>query len=129
MRINQDCIRDILLYIENLTLSEMQHGIESEELSEVEMLTEKYSKDDIVYSLIQLIDAGYLEGETYEYVYDPTSVRVDKITWEGHEFIDATRSETVWLKTKEKVSKLIGETSLAVLTQVATAVSKQLLGL
>ena len=41
------------------------------------------------------------------------------LTWEGHEFLDAVRHETVWAKTKEVVKSKGGSVSFEVLKELA----------
>lgn len=48
-----------------------------------------------------LIKAGIQEFQSGE----PPSVRVRRLTWEGCEFADAVRSDTMWRKAKENVLK------------------------
>ena len=53
-----------------------------------------------------LIGAGYLVGKA---VVDPNQTHsaffVTKITWEGHDFIDCARNDTVWSKTKDRLKQ------------------------
>ena len=53
-----------------------------------------------------LIDAGLIEGVTQK---DRTGqvarFHILRLTWAGHDFLDAARSDTVWNKAKEKVFK------------------------
>jgi hypothetical protein len=41
--------------------------------------------------------------------------RVKALTWEGHEFLDATKNETVWNKTKQLIADKGGSISIEVL--------------
>jgi len=50
----------------------------------------------VAYHVKLLIDAGLVEGEmTPSMHFD-----VESLTWEGHEFLDSIRDDTVWEKTK-----------------------------
>ena len=51
------------------------------------------------------------------------------MTWRGHEFLDAVRDDTVWKKTKDKVASSGVTATVEILTQVATGIVKQMLGL
>lgn len=57
-----------------------------------------------------LIDAGLVEGQMSRTLgLGPTHFFAQRLTWIGHELLDAVRSDTVWNKTKKtfasKVSK------------------------
>ena len=48
-------------------------------------------------------EAGLIEAHTVQYLSGETEVIVTGLTWEGHDFADAARSETIWAKAKESV--------------------------
>ena len=43
-----------------------------------------------------LIDAGFIKGKVGEYAL--RSYEINRLTWQGHEFLDATRDDTLWSK-------------------------------
>jgi hypothetical protein len=49
-----------------------------------------------------LIDAGFIKGKVGEYAL--RNYEINRLTWQGHEFLDATRDETLWSKAKKKVA-------------------------
>jgi hypothetical protein len=66
---------------------------------------EGYNENILKYHQAQLIDAGLLEGKTkYSLSIVPTEIPygvvIRKITWEGHDFLDAVRADTKWAKIK-----------------------------
>ncbi len=75
-----------------------------------------------------MIQAGLLDGDHYQ-SGDEHSVAINGITWAGHDFLDASRNETVWQKAKTKLAEVGGQTSFAVLVSVLTDISKTALGL
>lgn len=66
---------------------------------------EGYSDDAIKYNKRLLIDKGYLKGKAIKSSDAdseiPLAVFVTEITWEGHDFIDAIKDETNWVKVKD----------------------------
>ncbi|WCE02810.1 DUF2513 domain-containing protein [Pseudoxanthomonas sp. JBR18] len=80
-----------------------------------------------------LMDAGLIDALTRQYVEDlcllPSRIKIGTITWKGHEFLDAIRSDTIWAKTKSKVADAGGSVSLSVLGEVAGAIAKGMMGL
>ena len=50
-----------------------------------------------------IISAGLINGQVAKAMGNRVSgFFMDKLTWEGHEFLDAIRSDTVWKKTKRR---------------------------
>ncbi|MCL4524070.1 MAG: DUF2513 domain-containing protein [Acidobacteria bacterium] len=83
---------------------------------------EGYNELTIKYHLVLLYDAGLLRCET---VKSSTSDRVVYVipfdlTWEGHEFLDKVKSETVWRKIQKVIASKGGALAFSVLNQLAT---------
>jgi hypothetical protein len=51
-----------------------------------------------------LIEAGLIKGSIHEANVKST-VLVDDLTWAGHDFLNATKDETLWTKAKENIIK------------------------
>jgi hypothetical protein len=51
------------------------------------------------------------------------------LTWEGHDFLDAARSETIWKKVMNKVKDSTGTVAFEVLKALLIAASKEKFGL
>ena len=121
MKLDHDCIRNFLLYSEDeLTLDSY---IEQEKI-EAFALSHNYSIDNVTYTILRLIEAGFIKvthDMSGEYM-------VTSITWEGHQFLDTIRDDKVWKNTKSAVSTL-ASVSLPVLAQIATAQLRKILGL
>lgn len=47
-----------------------------------------------------LLDAGFVEGKVTEISGFAVS-RIERLTWQGCEFLDAARNETLWMRAKE----------------------------
>lgn len=111
MRLNHDCIRYVLLTCErHLTLN---NTVEFPDLQ-----TDKFSNDDIVYSVIKLKEAQYLKAEIY---LDHNSIDIVSITWEGHKFLDTIRDDKVWSQTKTILGK-VSSASITFASNVASQV-------
>lgn len=59
--------------------------------------------------------------------FEGTSYHDCRLTWNGHEYLDAVRNDDVWSRVKEKAAPL-GPVPVAVIAELAMAVVKQLLG-
>lgn len=77
-----------------------------------------------------LIEAKLVHGETIEdQDGNVASTVTTRLTWEGHEFLDAARDDTVWKKVKEKLAAVGTNVAWPVLTAVLTDIAKTKLGL
>lgn len=121
MKINPDCIRDILLYLEeNLYLAE-------DNFSEINLtqLCENlsYNKDDIWYSVYNLYHIRFIEGR----INDAGNHKmffcdIQNITWIGHQFLNSIRPKSIWEATKEK-AKQIGGMSIGTLSTLSMSIA------
>ena len=91
-------------------------------------------QQNIGYHLWLMLDAGLISGldlrqehDTGEYLWYLTPP--PRLTWSGHEFLDAARNDTVWKTAKSRVGSVLGTVSFAVFTQVLIDTAKQQLGL
>lgn len=123
MKQNTDCIRDILLTVEQDV--PLDGHIDIKNLS----LPNSYEREDVVYSLKLLKEANYLnvtlEGASNIYYL----IWIGNMTYEGHQFLDSIRNDSVWLSTKEKVAEFGSNLSLSLISQVASAIIKSKLNL
>lgn len=111
MKLNHDCVRSVLLYLEdNLGIVSF---IQSEDIKLV-----GFSKEDIDYSLIKLIEANYLEGKHTVYIGGDYDIDIKSITWSGHKFLDNVRDDVVWCETKKAASKF-SSVSIDILSSIA----------
>lgn len=108
MKLNIDCVRDVLLCLEeNITMDNNNCIIPVPFKTVKTILENKYEENDIIYSISKLLDIRYIIGHI-----DKTSGRykvtgfISDITWEGHEFLNSIRPQTIWETTKENASKL-----------------------
>ena len=89
-----------------------------------------YDEPQIEYHLDLLIKQKLVIGEVHPLQggFSPIFV-VEKLSWEGHEFLENTRNESVWKETVKIVKEKGGSMAIGVLTQVAASVAKQRMGL
>lgn len=121
MKRDLDLIRKILLTIENY---DGDKG-----LSEIQI--DGYEKDEIIHNVYLLKNAGFIEGEIFSGMgtIKPRSFILYRMTWEGHDFLDACRNEGIWIKVKEKLKTVGEEVPLSVVkTLLIELISKQVLG-
>lgn len=93
-----------------------------------------YSHKEIVYHKYLIIDAKLAHGDASRATDDEGNPEVYHAwvsvpTWEGHEFLDAARSESVWKDATGKIAKTGATVSFDVLKAVLVAITKESLGL
>src|SRR5690625_4178848 len=124
MKLNHECVRSILLELENkLSLNDT---LSLHQMKDFDTFN-KFGYETSVYTLTKLIEADFLNGSVPYGSNQIIDVLVGSITWEGHQFLDNIRDNTVWSKTKESV-KALSSVSLSVLSNVATSVINKQIG-
>ena len=75
-----------------------------------------------------LVEAGLLKARLNRTDIDGVvGAYVERLTWDGHEFLDAARNENVWNKTKVIIKEKVGTVSFEVLKTLLINISKSLL--
>jgi hypothetical protein len=89
---------------------------------------EVYSKSEICYHIKILAEADYIDACDNS---TPTSFEwaAKNLTWEGHEFLDASRNETIWKKAKSIIQEKMGTASFDVLKSLLVKTAATQLGL
>ena len=95
MQRNMDLIRRLLLEIESEPST--QYRFEIDGVEELELY----------YHVDLLVEANLIRGVKVRWASDGTLASLFlgspvALTWDGHEFLNAARNETVWQQTKEK---------------------------
>lgn len=121
MKLDSDCIRDILIDLEKKIQDVGTLVTYPKESS----LFDKYQRNVLSYHTRQCVLSGLLI--TYNQSFDGQySFHIKDLSPAAHEFLANIRSESNWGKTKEVASK-VGSFSLSALTQIATGVVTSLI--
>ena len=94
MKRDMELVRKILLRIEGA-----QFGYRPD------LKIEGHCEPEIGYNLDLLVQAELVRGKVLWSVDKELFSTVDSLTWEGHEFLDTIRTESVWDRTKEFVKQ------------------------
>ena len=113
MKLNYDCVRDVMLYLEENPIRDTNINL-------------NYDIKEIRYSLLKLHEINYLDGSVSKYMDGDYSVITTDITFYGHKFIGEIQSDTIWDKTKS-VSKDLGIQTINGITQIASSVISSLI--
>ena len=125
MKRDMDLIRDLLLGIEQDERLDGTIFIAPDESDNLGVIgITNHSAEEVAYHLMMLMEAGLIKGNsTMEQM-----PAVSRLTWEGHEFLDNIKDQSIWGKTKERLKGLPG-VGIAVIGEVAKAELKKHLGL
>ena len=120
MERNWDTIREILLAAEalkpdtTLTLSNFDEG----RAYEISYHTELLEESGLIHaSISKTLGRG------------PTNFHLYRLTWSGHELLDAIRSETIWDKTKTTITNKGGVMTFDLVKSVAIELAKKAIGI
>ena len=131
MKFNLDCVRDLLLTLED----ELQFGrdLEFPTLSFHRVCLAPrmvgYPKSDIAYTTQKLKEAGYIEVHILAADSNFIDALYSAITFEGHQYLDNVRDKNVWEKIKKKIQPFGTSVALPIVVSVSQAIVKASLGL
>ena len=121
MKLNPDCIRDILLTIEQIPSVNHHWDFNSDTIPQ---LFPQYTMEEVMYHLRQCELNGFLLSPSHSLNYDYFSVL--DLTPAGHSFLANIRENTVWNGVKNIAGK-VGSRSLDALVQIASNVVTELI--
>lgn len=94
MKRDMELVRKILFKIEEIVDNVVEYNIK----------IEGYTMEQIAYHCSILYEGGYISDYKAQYADGGIcSFGVCRLTWEGHDFLDKIREDTVWNKTKETI--------------------------
>lgn len=116
MERNMALVRQICFAIEKLTKPTLTSQLH----------IDGFDSQSIVYHCEIMYEAGLFKG--HEIGAGPDRLyQLSRLTWAGHEFVDAVRNETVWNQLCKDVRTSMTTISFSVLTEYATRLALQFL--
>jgi hypothetical protein len=88
--------------------------------SDPEVQVEGHAPDEIEYHLQMLVEQGFVERPRSGAMQ---GIMFKKLTWGGHDYLDAVRDPKVWHKTKDATDK-VGSWTFEIVKELAKAVIK-----
>lgn len=134
MKLNPDCIRDLMLRLEKITgtypTSPYQfREVNASSLMHLDEIKEKYQYNEVVYTLIQLAESGYI-SMSFICDNDRLSIKMGNVLYvtpKGHEFIASMSNETIWKTRVLPILKSFGSVSLSIVESVAAGATSAVL--
>ena len=118
MRLNHDCTRDVLLYLESTLVyspsGKLVTNLHGRDLVNVPQLSH-YSAEDIYYSCSQLFQNKFIAIKDKRWAKTPSHYRFVDITPAGHKYLESVREPAIWRLLKEK----FGDISIMLLPDLA----------
>lgn len=123
MKRDLDLLRNMLLKMESLDSS---HGT-------VRLYTFKdLCDDEAVLSLHihLLLDAGFIEAADIVHLDDAVDdFLITRITFDGYDYLDSIRNDSIWNEVKQKISSVGGSVSLDIVKELGVTLVRQHLGI
>lgn len=94
-----ECVKDVLEELESFP-------IRSHSMSELKKSIEKHGTEDVLYTIVKLSEANYINAE-YMRTLDgrPHVANIFDLTFAGHEFLNSIRAPGVWERLKGAASE------------------------
>ena len=119
MKRDMDLARQILLAIE-----------ERSNDSKFSLTTEESEKQTLLnYHIGLLSDAHLIQATRSTYLNGSKNWYIEGLTWQGHDFLEAVKNETIWQKTKKFIRDRGGAVTFEVAKTVATQLALKQVGL
>ncbi len=120
MKLNYDCMRDILLALEKTKINEsLSYKVLRHNLN--------YEADEIWYSCHLLYENGYISATCIDDINNcdlPFYPYIKELTLKGHEFLNSIRSNSIWEKVKA-IAKKIGASSASAVAEIALSIGEE----
>ena len=126
MKLNPTCIRDILIYFENNLTFGPDLSWSPISLEPLCNNLEKYTKEELTYTLLLLDEAHYIEAHIINHSGGIVDIHIYRLTYLGHVFLDTIKSETIWKKLQNAITSA-GTISLPVLQDIGSNYALELL--
>jgi DNA-binding transcriptional ArsR family regulator len=118
MKRDMDLVREILVQVANFP--DIQNYVLS---------IKGYEEQEVAYHIMLLKEAGLLEAATAQFGDGRLAAQPRRLTWQGHEFLDAARDDTNWQKTKDIVKEKGGGLTFEVIKALLIQMARQAVGL
>lgn len=126
MELNYDVVRDLMIVFAD---SKESTGPTDSDLK-IFASHNNISIDELGFTLERLHEAGYITGKpTWIDDHPRYFIGCGNLTWNGNQYLDSIRSQSIWKETKKKLIDKGITASFSVITALATAIAKDKLGL
>ena len=142
MKLNPDCIRDVMLTLENelsICIQEYDAGdifrfdsMRVERLILIMSSEYEYANTDTVYSVLQLMESGYIVTSGQLPIHGKHNMvtigDILYITPKGHEFVASMYDANNWAKKIKPILVKVGSLSLSIIESVSKGITDAAIG-
>jgi len=109
MKLNNDCVRDILLYLENT----LDYDV-FVDINDIQNNINKYNEKEVRYTMDKLIEVELIVGE-----YSDSEIEfIHEITFRGHQYLENIKDDKIWKLVKKETSNL-KSVSITIMAEIA----------
>lgn len=127
MKRDMNLIRKLMIEVREK--GEIGLGFQSSKVPEVQDESgNDYDRETILDHMMMLVECGLAEG-TVKLTGPTTYGTINRLTFAGHDFIEAASNETIWNKAMQKVRDAGSSVSISTLSAVMQQLAKSALGL
>jgi hypothetical protein len=94
-----------------------------------QLVVDGYDKEVIKYHALLLIEAGLLDGKVSDTLANtsvvPSNIFVNRLTWDGHEFLDNIRKDEIWNTIKSEFKDASISTIFSIGKELAEGYAKK----
>jgi len=127
MKLNYDCLRQLLIALEKSTFLDEELNYEYGTFYDIVKLMPDFQQNEIAYTTILAEESGLIIANIIDADDGFVDCLYQRLTFEGHQFLDTIRDNNVWNKVKRVISKVSG-VSLDILISVAKDILKSTIG-
>lgn len=109
MKLNYDCVRELLLTLEENLVMDDSLSYPSLNLNQVCEKMPDFSRADIAYASSKLLQAKYIEAKPIGADSKIITIVYSSITYEGHQYLDSIRDSKLWNTVKKHAKALTFE--------------------
>jgi hypothetical protein len=125
MKLNPECIRDILLYLEEHLIITNELEMKSIPIQKIQQDLDHYLIGEIANTLLVLTEGNFILS-SYKYASNNIYIlHVYRITYSGYQLIETIRPKKVWDKVKS-ILLPIGSFSIDTILQIGTEIIKSI---
>jgi hypothetical protein len=106
-------VRELLLKLEALPM--VMYGAETIEPNDPRIAADGHSEEDVAYHLQLLQERGLIEVPDSQPMI---GIVFTRLSWEGHDYLDAVRDPKIWYKTKEATER-VGSWTFEIVKELA----------
>ena len=125
MKRNFDLVRHIMARIESV-----RPGSFTDETTYLHDLGGEYEPVTIYAHIELLLEEKFIKGKIHKNHDDIIdALHITGLTWKGHDFVDASKDESIWMKAKETILKPTVSITFSLLLEWLKEEAKKKLGL